>query len=385
MPRLLIDGTALTPRPKGVGRYSYHVVDQLCRRLPREWVIEVVTSYTELPPFSGANIPRLIGVRRSSDVVTGTLTLSRAIFSRRPDVVVVPRDYSAFTLGCRTICVAHDVPELIEAAGGTDRKPLRKMIDAVKDRIRVALLRRSEVVVCNSIFTAGEVTARYGLRPERVRIGYCGVDARFYERDGAHAAQFWSALQHWSGYVLTFATGDPRESYDLCPEIWSRVRARVPGVGLVVAGVREGSNYVDRLRAAFAARGLAETRDIVFVPFLGEDAFTKLRALYRDADFYLELSGHEGFGMQLAEAMATGTTCITSTRGALGEVAGGHAVLFDSLDPSAISATVAAAYEHALHRRDSTAQIAYTRRFNWDAVGELLAAEVARMGPRVSA
>ena len=137
--------------------------------------------------------------------------------------------------------------------------------------------------------------------------------------------------------MLTFATGDPRERYDLCPAIWEHVRAKLPEVGLIVAGIRRERDYVVELKNTFLARGLAGDRDYAFVDFIGEGEFGKLRSLYRDADFYLELSGHEGFGMQLAEAMATGTTCISSERGALSEVGSIYAIGFAELEPMHIA------------------------------------------------
>jgi glycosyltransferase involved in cell wall biosynthesis len=167
--------------------------------------------------------------------------------------------------------------------------------------------------------------------------------------------------------------------YELYPAICESLRQWNSDIGLVVAGVDTSADYVTSLRQDFARRHLIEGRDFVFVPFLGESEFEKLRALYRGADFYLELSAHEGFGMQLAEAMATGTTCISSGRGALHEVGGGFPIEFERLDAGCVADTLIACYRRGLHRRDNRAQIEFTRRYNWDSVGAMIAEELQRL------
>jgi glycosyltransferase involved in cell wall biosynthesis len=49
---------------------------------------------------------------------------------------------------------------------------------------------------------------------------------------------------------------------------------------------------------------------------------------------------HEGFGLPVAEAMARGVPVACSERGALAEVAGGAAELFDPTEPAAVASSV---------------------------------------------
>ena len=55
--------------------------------------------------------------------------------------------------------------------------------------------------------------------------------------------------------------------------------------------------------------------------------------LYRKADILLFPSLHEGFGIPLIEAMASGTPVVTSDRGSLPEVVGESGIIVDPLDP----------------------------------------------------
>jgi glycosyltransferase involved in cell wall biosynthesis len=142
---------------------------------------------------------------------------------------------------------------------------------------------------------------------------------------------------------------------------------------LLIAGIRHGAPYVNELRAEFMRLGLIEGRHFVFEEFLGEDRFWDLAELYTAADFYLELSLHEGFGMQLIEAMACGTTCISSPRGALAEIGNRFVFLVDPTNVDEIASTVKRAYEGKLHLRDNYEQVQYANTYSWERVGETVA------------
>jgi len=73
--------------------------------------------------------------------------------------------------------------------------------------------------------------------------------------------------------------------------------------------------------------------------------------------------------MQLIEAMACGTTCVSSPRGALAEVGDGHVLLVNPTNVDEIALTVKRAYEGRLHLRDNREQVQYTNSFSWERVG----------------
>ena len=78
-------------------------------------------------------------------------------------------------------------------------------------------------------------------------------------------------------------------------------------------------------------------RHIVRLPYLPADS---IRALTAQARGLIMASLAEGFGLPVAEAMASGTPVITSNRGALAEIAGRAALLVDPTDGDAIAAAV---------------------------------------------
>jgi glycosyltransferase involved in cell wall biosynthesis len=372
MYRLLIDGTALSTTPKGVGRYSYNLVEQLLKRLSNTWSISIIVFDGDIPEFGQATNLSIIRLPRLPELVKGLIVIPLFTIKTRADLILLPGEVVALSVGRPVLAVLHDIDALIASAARRRANVISRMLNVIKQYFRIRMLQNAQVVICNSEFTAEAAIGSYGITRNRISLGYCGVDERFYNCDDADI-QYWSdATRYWRGYVLTFATGDPRERYDLIPAIWQYVHSKLPETGLIVAGIRRGEKYVVELENEFRSRGLAEGRDYAFVDFLGENEFGRLRSLYRDADFYLELSGHEGFGMQLAEAMATGTTCISSGRGALSEVGSTYTLVFEEQESQNIAEKIIGAYEGELHLRDNSAQVEYTRRFSWDYVGALV-------------
>ena len=89
------------------------------------------------------------------------------------------------------------------------------------------------------------------------------------------------------------------------------------------------------IRAAAAAHGLP-----VNLNCTGYIAAEELAVLYRHASAFLLPSLYEGFGLPLVEAMSCGCPVITTTGGALPEVAGTGVQVFDPQDVQGMAAAV---------------------------------------------
>lgn len=129
----------------------------------------------------------------------------------------------------------------------------------------------------------------------------------------------------------------------------------------VVCNVDETSRQ--RLQREAHAAGIALGR-LVLTGFVPED---DLVDLYNLAGLFVFPSIHEGFGLPALEAMACGTPVLASNRSSLPEVVGRADMLFDPLDPAAISAAMAQALADETRlaelRRHGLEQ---ARRFSWE-------------------
>jgi glycosyltransferase involved in cell wall biosynthesis len=116
-------------------------------------------------------------------------------------------------------------------------------------------------------------------------------------------------------------------------EVLLRALATIPEATLVIAG--RTTKHQPRLVQLTAELGVSAR-----VRWAGFVDQADLEGLYSLAAALVLPSLHEGFGLPIAEAMARGVPVACSSRGALAEVAGGAAELFDPTDPAAVASSV---------------------------------------------
>lgn len=263
------------------------------------------------------------------------------------------------------LTVCHDIPELIRKAGGKKVTIYERWKWNLMDYCREFALRKSSIVFCNSEFVRREVIKRSGVHPEKTVVAYCGVDRVFFDVDEEQAAKRWRSRICTEKFILTFACGDPRENSQLLPYLLAALRERGVRKPIVIAGVNRETHYFNELDASFKGLGFSENVDFVYQDFLGPEDRGALAELYAAADLYLDLSGHEGFGMQLAEAMAVGVKCVSSGKGALSEIGGKYVKYFHGFEVEAIADCVKATLAFGRDPLSRQKQVDFARRYDW--------------------
>jgi glycosyltransferase involved in cell wall biosynthesis len=360
---VLVDATSLNRRMKGVGRYTWYLCQALSQDLPENARLVLVSFQGDLPAFPQGFRGQWKRLPYRSEFRLGLQCFPQLIRDTGAGVFIRPADKIGWRYSVPTLTVCHDINPLIWAAQPS-RSWRRKAIEWIWEFFRGRALRQSDLVICNSEFIRKAAVQRFGLLPEKTSVGYCGVDRRIPELAGQADR---SAVRERVGaecFLLAFATGDEREGFRILPELLASARkAGYPGK-LVVAGMNYAADYARELQRDFSSKGVSDS--VCFFPFLGEERLIDLAGLYGSADFYLETSKHEGFGMQLVEAMACGTTCFSSGRGALAEIGRDFPLPLDIDSPTAAGQAVAAAWQTGQHRRDNAAQVAHALSFDWD-------------------
>jgi glycosyltransferase involved in cell wall biosynthesis len=333
--------------------------------MPTDWQFRVLVFNRDFPEIVSERVTDYIQISPLSETRKGLRYLPHYDSTKNYDVLFTANECIVGRIQRPRVTVCHDINELMWEAQRQSIWSPRTFVNRIQQQVRIRSICRCSLIACNSEFVRKEIIERYGVQQETTRLAFCGVDDLFYTNESNSDCDRKTLLEKSARYVLTFATGDPRENYWLLPDILETIRRRHPDVRMVVAGIFENRPYTAILRKAFADHNLTEGQDFEFVRFIGERNIRELVELYRGASVYLELSGHEGFGMQLAEAMACGIRCVATPFGALSEIGGEFVSYVRDLKATTIAETVCNELDEIKPHTRRRAQIEFTRRYSW--------------------
>jgi glycosyltransferase involved in cell wall biosynthesis len=217
---------------------------------------------------------------------------------------------------------------------------------------------RAACVIADSEHARGDLTARFGLARERVRVVPLGVAERFRTPPppGAVAEL---RRRHGLGDALVACVGtvQPRKHVERVIDAFGRARGGERGWQLVVAG---------RLRPGYAPSWTREPPP--GVRWLGPLDDEALRALYAAAPIVASGSEYEGFGLTLLEGMAAGAAVVAVATSSIPEVVGDAGVLVARSDATLLGDALARLFDDASLRAELGRRAAVRAAgFTWDA------------------
>ncbi|MBK6868856.1 MAG: glycosyltransferase family 4 protein [Burkholderiales bacterium] len=207
-------------------------------------------------------------------------------------------------------------------------------VDYLKRALTNCLPRTNQIVAVSE-FTRREVMEVYAWPADQITTILQGVDESFQPLADEVTAPRLAAygLSH-GAYCLFVGTIEPRKNVDRLLDAYAtlpcELRAEWP---LVIAGSPGWRSERTHQRLMQAQRD-GWLKYLRFVPQ------TDLPALYAGARLFVYPSIYEGFGLPIAEAMASGVPVITSNTSSMPEVAGDAARLIDPLDVEELRAAI---------------------------------------------
>ncbi len=230
--------------------------------------------------------------------------------ARRRGASIAHTQYSVSPLlGRKGISTFHDVSFMIDPAWFPAK-------DAQVLRLALRLAAKS----AGRIITVSETSREEIHQAEprlkgRVEAVWNALPVTFPRLEEEEAAALRQEAEAPESYCLTVGTRWPRKNMDLAVQAMDRLPSSLPHRLLVTGKAGWGSQ---ELGARGRATGWVDDRT--------------LAALYQGASLYLAPSRHEGFGIPLLEAFASGCPVLCGRGGAMPEVAGGAAKLAASYD-----------------------------------------------------
>ena len=217
-------------------------------------------------------------------------------------------------------------------------------------------------LITDSESTRMEVIEFLGWPSEKITAVHLGVSSRFVP--GSTAALLPTSHRYGlnpGGYSLCVSTIEPRKRIDSLLTAYSCLpeKLRVAYPLILVGGAGWHSEHLHQ--AINAGQSAGWIRYLGFVP---ED---DLPALYAGARLFVYPSSYEGFGLPVAEAMASGVPVVTSDCSCLPEITSGAAKMVDPDDVENLIATIKDALTDTAWRQEAIAKgLQVAGRYNWD-------------------
>jgi glycosyltransferase involved in cell wall biosynthesis len=198
--------------------------------------------------------------------------------------------------------------------------------------------RGATAVIVTSEFVRERALELLELEPSRVHVIPLAIDHTLF-RPGEEEPE---------PFVLYPARPWPHKNHTRLFEAFAALHETRPRLRLVLTG--GGLERLDPLPEGVESRGVVSP--------------SELASLYRRAACLVYPSLYEGFGMPPLEAMASGCPVAAANAGAIPEVCGNAAVLFDPTDVDAIAAGILEADE----RREELSErgLVHAAGFTWD-------------------
>ncbi|MGB3756633.1 MAG: glycosyltransferase family 1 protein [Rivularia sp. (in: cyanobacteria)] len=329
LPHICIDATCIVTDTKGASVYALSLLMALQKlSLRARFTVLMRTEVINRIKVDNPNW-KIKAVTVKSTIWWHLLTLPDILRSLKPDLLFVLGETPLAFVPIPYILTIHELPHLYRKLAGIRNKPLHHRLSHQLSEIFLPnTCRQATHLLAVSQSTAIDLEKEFQINPQKISVTYEGADIRFFQTESLTTSGWFTNIPH--PYLLTFATGDNREVPQQVVSAFGKCNSQIPH-HLVIAGNCSESQKSTLVKTAIKMGCLDKLHFTGYVPD------NDLPILYRNADIYIEMSRYEGFGLQICEAMATGTAVIASDVSSLPEVVGNGGYLVQLGDITALS------------------------------------------------
>ncbi len=320
--RIAINGRSILLNQRtGIGRYTYHLLDNLGK-------IDQINEYIlyapkrlfdfkrRLPDFS-----RYKNFKDRIDCWHRGVGPSDIYHLPCPDVI---GNY----LG-KLIVTVHDLIYKTYPQSHTPRTI------ELTEKYMQAIAAKADHIICVSENTRRDLHNFFNIPLEKTSVVYNGVDHHLFypllPQEALHAGHQLKGFGIDKPYVLYVGTIEPRKNLTGLLESFALLKSKKIFQGqLVVVGM---TGWMAENIEGFIKK-LGIQKDIIFSGFVSDG---QLRQLYNRAEVFVFPSFYEGFGFPILEAFCCGVAVIASQTSSCGEIASEAALTIDPKDTTMIA------------------------------------------------
>jgi len=184
----------------------------------------------------------------------------------------------------------------------------------------------SDALIAVSGHVKEDIVKHYKIPPDRIFVTYIAVDGDiFFKQDKEDIEVVRQRYNLPERFIFYPASSLPHKNHKRLLEAFKTVKKEVRDIKLVLTGSRDyGYEVIEKNIKEF---GLID--DVLFLGWLSHD---DVPLIYNAASALIFPSLHEGFGMPVLEAMASGVPVVCSAIPPIKEVAGSAAIFVDPFD-----------------------------------------------------
>jgi len=192
---------------------------------------------------------------------------------------------------------------------------------------------RADLLIAVSEFTKQEIIQHFSVPEHKVQVVTHAVSEQFkIEISDQHLVKIKNKYGLPKKYILSVGTLEPRKNLQRLIKAYQQLPKKIKQeYPLVLVGAKGWGHMESLIQTMITKHEIIK---------LGYVAQQDISAIYRGASLFTYLSLYEGYGMPVAEAMASGVAVITSENSAMSEISGDAAKLVNPLDEQAITEAI---------------------------------------------
>ncbi len=331
---------------RGIGTYAREVVSRMILSTEHEWVLfgfkDLKSNLKELENKGAKNISFVsLGKSRKSTIVNPlffNLSFKHKVKKANLDIFFAPHFERGLPRNItKTAVMVHDaIPFLTNSY--SQKNALTNFIKGIFYRRNLNIAKKVDLILTNSEFTKTELVKKVGFPQDKISVTPLAVSPEF-KKENIHSdtrslRRILVMYKITQPYILYYGGLEENKNSELLLQAFSKVTSKHPDLKLVIAGkeFKLGWDGKPKPTTSSAEKLLDLLSDLKLqhkVIFTGEIKQIHLPVVLHNASCFVSLSGYEGFGLSVLEAISSGVPVVASDKSSYPEVLGKGALLVD--------------------------------------------------------